>query len=353
MLRCAGPPNKECPFNAKLNECQVGFGDDMFCKPCMKQQREYRNSAQREQRNGSQGPQAANATGHNDSEDIEPLTGITNGTIGNVIVQPLLAYIVFALQSGTVSNIKNAIIGHFTLDQIIQAKETLWAHCGNDIIGEKQTRKDSTARSAKEAHVTDILSAWTKLDRADATPPVLINALSLSVIPRSHPEELHSISVIDRLNQMEQRMDNMAELLDRTVAENLVLKDTIQKKPQPNTYSGVVKGDMNSAGKTMGARPKDTKHVVGNTNTVSDSVQTNSEQTPEQCVAGNDNQDTDIDQYEIPSYHRKRAQRMRKRQQVVMGTASPSGTSVKGAPHPGREFFIFRLDKSTSAEQLM
>ena len=150
---------------------------------------------------------------------------------------------VFALQSGSVSNIKNAIIGHFTLDQISQAKDARWIHCGNEIIGEKQTRKDSTSRSAKEAHVSDLLNAWTKLDRAEATPTVLINVFSLSVIPRSHPEELHSISVIDRLNQMETKMDKMAELLDRTVAENIVLKEKIDNIPSTRLYSDTVKRD--------------------------------------------------------------------------------------------------------------
>ena len=49
-------------------------------------------------------------------------------------VQPILL-------SGNVTNIKNAIIGCFTQDQIIQEKDTVYKRCGSEIIGEKQKRK--------------------------------------------------------------------------------------------------------------------------------------------------------------------------------------------------------------------
>ena len=365
MLKCARPPNKECPYNAKLNECQVGFGDDMFCKPCMKQQREYRNNTNKEPRNAPLGPELtklnANYTANvcisdtqssrkstqeaANAEICEPVTGVTNGTVGNAIVQPVLAYMVFALQSGTITNIKNAIIGHFTLDQIIQAKDTLWLHCGNEVIGEKQKRKESNSRSAKEAHVSDLLSAWSKLDRADATPVVLINAFSLSLIPRSHPEELHSISVIDRLNQMEKRMDNMVELLDRTVAENLVLKEKVDNIPASNSYANSLKKDLE---KTKGSQQKQPISSIQSTAMAKIPVTT---ALLAQCSS--DNRDSDSEGYEIPSYQKKKVRRMQKRQRVVLGTASPSSSLVKGAPPPRRDFFVFRLDKSTTAEQLL
>ena len=37
MPTCAGPP-----YTAKSKQCEIGFGDDMFCPPCEKAQREYR-----------------------------------------------------------------------------------------------------------------------------------------------------------------------------------------------------------------------------------------------------------------------------------------------------------------------
>ncbi len=63
-------------------------------------------------------------------------------------------------------------------------------------------------------------------------PVVLIDALSLRVIPRSHPEELNQISVIDRLNRLERKVENMNELLDKTVAENVAIKDSMEQRGQ-------------------------------------------------------------------------------------------------------------------------
>ena len=95
---------------------------------------------------------------------------------------------------------RQAVLGHFSNEDIVGTKDSLWTNCGSGIIGEKPRRKDSSTRSVAGAHVSDILTAWRKLDRADAIPLVAIDAFALGVIPRSHPEELNNISLVDRLN---------------------------------------------------------------------------------------------------------------------------------------------------------
>ena len=56
-------------------------------------------------------------------------------------------------------------------------------------------------------------------------PVVLIDSRDLAVIPRSHPEELNNMSLVDRLNRLEARLSGVQEVLDKTVAENLYLRD--------------------------------------------------------------------------------------------------------------------------------
>ena len=56
----------------------------------------------------------------------------------------------------------------------------------------------------------------------------VISAFSLDAIPRSHPEELNNISLLDRLNQMEQCMSNMQTSIDNLVAQNLMLQDQVK-----------------------------------------------------------------------------------------------------------------------------
>ena len=70
------------------------------------------------------------------------------------ITQPLLAYMVYALQSATAEHVRIVVTGHFTVADITEAKQTLWSHCGGDVIGtEMPRRRDSSARSIEEAHV--------------------------------------------------------------------------------------------------------------------------------------------------------------------------------------------------------
>ena len=71
------------------------------------------------------------------------------------------------------------------------------------------------------------MEALYKLDNADKSPVVVIDAMSLSLIPRPYPEELN-ISLIDRLNRIEERMENMEEGVDRVVRENLEIKDQMK-----------------------------------------------------------------------------------------------------------------------------
>ena len=75
------------------------------------------------------------------------------------IVNPLLAYMLFALQSGTAENVRQAVIAHFPLNAVLDAKTALWDACDNVILGDKLKRKDSQTRTELEAHVQDILIA--------------------------------------------------------------------------------------------------------------------------------------------------------------------------------------------------
>ena len=54
----------------------------------------------------------------------------------------------------------------------------------------------------------------------------MINALSY--IPRSHPEELNNITILDRLNQLEAKVSAMQESMDSVFEENFDIRDKLQ-----------------------------------------------------------------------------------------------------------------------------
>ena len=129
------------------------------------------------------------------------------------ILEPLLAYILFSLQSSTSENISKAVLGHFTPEQIFNAKEVLWGKCDIKVIGQKVRRRGSNVRSEQDANLQDIIAALMKLDKVDKLPCVVIDAGSLGIIPRSHPEELNNISLLDRLNILEARVTSLQQSL--------------------------------------------------------------------------------------------------------------------------------------------
>ena len=237
MPACTGlPTGAPCPRKAKGAECALGFGDDFFCISYMSAQREFRLGSTGSENRVSIDLQSAEPIDEDNQSSLD--MGIS--TTDKVLIQPILSYILFSMQSAPADTIKQAVMGHFTEIQISEAKDMLWTFCGTRIIGDKKSRRDSNFRSVKETHVVDIINALHKLDNANKLPPIVIHAHSLATIPRSHPEELNNISLCDRLNQLEARMIKMQEQVDRNTVDNMVIREEINNK---SSYAAIVRGD--------------------------------------------------------------------------------------------------------------
>ena len=96
-----------------------------------------------------------------------------------VAFSALLSYASSAVQNSAIENIKSAILEHFSLQEISNAKDILWEKCDVTIIGDKLKRRDSSVRSEKEANVHDLMVALTKLDNSDLLPTFAVTATEL------------------------------------------------------------------------------------------------------------------------------------------------------------------------------
>ena len=165
-----------------------------------------------------------------------------------VILQPLLAYIHYGLLSGTVDSVKKAVIGYYTHDAIMEAKQILFAKVDNGVIGAIKDRRDGDTRSKAEADVNDILAAMARLDKAIHTPIFAVPSYLIYTVPRSHPEELNSISVIDRLKDLEDKYKQYQESVDHLVSVNFVLKERMMKleKEKGPSYASVISSQHGS-----------------------------------------------------------------------------------------------------------
>ena len=241
MPYCVGLPNSPCPTQAKGKDVFFRYAELDLCSHCERARRELdganvSESLLKETTNGLNGTFSSQSV--NPSKVQEVSNKLPSDKSSEMLLQPLLAYMLFSLQSGTVDKVKLAVIGYFTDQQIHDAKESLWTHCGPSLIGKKQQRRNNNSRSIKEANTLDIINALNALDKENKLPFIVVDYMSLGIIPRSHPEELSDISLCDRLNKLESRMNNMLKTVDSSVAMNLDLQ---QKMDIFTSYSSAVK----------------------------------------------------------------------------------------------------------------
>ena len=378
MPVCEGLPTGQCP-HSKPKNVKFTQGDMFLCDNC------------ENARFGTKVKQLNDNTAEASAEVNVPSANDTK-----YICQPLLAYILFSLQSGSIENIKNAALGHFTHQEIVDAKNTLWDACG-EMIGEKLNRKDSPTRSEREAHLSDIVTALTKLDTMEKSPTIVIDALSLHKIPRSHPEELNDISLVDRLNRFKSKLGKMQEIMDRYIAQNISLKEQVEAVSTRMSYASVTQHQNKMAPHLA------TASVPTHTDTHPKQIDV-----PQITLDRPDSQDTDsfrsnrgfgigrargrghpqgrggsnrvggtyhlpnnpsmasndhsMDRISVVSAPRSHAsdgfqlpylqnKHNKRKQKVITGKSHTTG-GFKGAPEPTRELFIYRVDNETDVTDL-
>jgi hypothetical protein len=264
------------------------------------------------------------------------------------IIQPLLAYIAYSLDSNSIESIRRAVSGHFTLSDILLAKDILWNTVDKEILGDKPCRKGSSTRSEADAHLSDILQAMVRIDKASLMPCFVVDYKSLHLLPKSNPEELNNISLCDRLNNIESTMSSMQTMLDSVIAQNIDLKQVLNAlQSQPKTPA---LEDMTSHESSLPQRVQSRAYAdVVQINQKAMQIQNPSVvpvisakprvQGPKTIQLGQS------DGFEVPSYHRK------KKQPMIIGKGINNQT-IKGAPEPSRDIFVCRVDKAATVEEM-
>ena len=62
------------------------------------------------------------------------------------LIDSVLSYIHYSLQSGTQEKIQMVVLSHFPSAQIAESKDALWKHCGSSVLGEKSKRRNTPNR---------------------------------------------------------------------------------------------------------------------------------------------------------------------------------------------------------------
>lgn len=347
-LHCQGTPNGECPDERNDETVHLCQGDYHLCHSC---------EGVRFPRGD---PTLVNRVNVFDDRNNET----NNANSDEIIIQPLLSYILFSLGSGTVTNIIRAVANHFVLDVIEEAKNVLWAKCDHSVIGAKSNRRDSAVRSVKEAHIQDIITALQKLDAQDNLPRLAIDAQSLGIIPRSHPEELNDISVMDRLNKMEQKFSALQEALDSIYAENIVIKEQLlQQNTKQKSWSDIVKpvqrkptvSDIQASNSnnqfSAGTTKKNPSNQYRKPNLLG--IPPNVLQRANSMNSINSDKTTASDNsgFVFQSHQAKKIRQHQSRKKKIV-TGNTTHAQIKGAPEPVRDMFIYRVHQDTESDIL-
>ena len=273
------------------------------------------------------------------------------------------------------------------------------------MIGSIKHRREGDTRSRNDANCKDIIEAMRKLDKAVVMPIFAVPSHQLHAIPRSHPEELHSMSVVERLYQMESKISQCQELIDNTVGRNIHITERMDKLEQNQrpSYSSVANASVAPTQPfVFGATNRATTPATPVAQATSRS--TNRTQVPDKPTSSERNDDplnnkpstmqnrkyitreqpqstlsipqfsaikggsidnidtismksgaSDYSGYQYQRQYIKTLQRPKNKSRVVTGTNVTEGSrsaGFQGAPEPDRHLFIYRVRTNTTDEDI-
>jgi hypothetical protein len=136
----------------------------------------------------------------------------TTGT--TTTVNELLTYAVYYRDKRTVADLHKLIIGFYLPSEIADAKKMLLNAFPTELTDcqSKTARRHSSACSAHDAEVEDVLNILELLDNGNVLDIYQFTAMSLDRLPKYGPNEINVCAVVDRQLIVDQEL---AELKDR------------------------------------------------------------------------------------------------------------------------------------------
>ena len=103
-----------------------------------------------------------------------------------LLVDTVLSFIAAYCLKGDTDSLKKIVVERFSNDDVEAAIRLLWDYCSSDLLAKGlvfHARRDSDRRSQLEAHLNDLLGAFSALDASDSILTICCEATSLFRIP--------------------------------------------------------------------------------------------------------------------------------------------------------------------------
>lgn len=254
-----------------------------------------------------------------------------------VYFDPVLTYAVSGLDSATVAQVKHSCASFYTADELTQAKTMLWDAAEESVIGGIVNRRESRQRSETDKIVEDIVTALNKLMSAKSLPNFAVGPDKLHRIPRAKPQETLDISVCERLNSLEERLQEMQMLSIRVSAIES------RQKPLYNQVAAMTPSQF-----SFPRHPPPPSSALGRAG-LQQQTQQSSNGSPSSInvdaaaagATGAPGSNTNDGQFIEP-----RRKRRRQHQKHVIGSKTDS--TLKVAPLPNLSVFVARFDRATT-----
>lgn len=220
---CQGLPSGPCPDSRQDKSVKFGIYDLFLCPSCEKARDEGRadkkgklskktgKNAVSGQPTTSTVASVCDVTAVNVDCAVGPTIDGSSSNSNEIVINELLSYVGFYRNSANIDALRRTVLTFYSPTAVSQAKRIL--------VGKFQSklatcpllseRRSTTARSAQEAEVDDVIGIFDTLDAQGALENVMFAAVKLDNLPKFGPEEINVASVVERQARVESTMNDI------------------------------------------------------------------------------------------------------------------------------------------------
>ena len=150
----------------------------------------------------------------------------TNEFIDKVIINAVLAFTAYGLDTGSVANVQKILNETFSLEEVKSASTTLWELCHEGYLPAMKNRQTTARRSEQQAIVCDLVEWLQILTKLDKRPSLVVNVNGLVHIPKFKIEEINETALCEKIIRMETKISSMNAMF----LQHIVDADTEMKR---------------------------------------------------------------------------------------------------------------------------
>ena len=338
-------------------------GDDTLCKTCKSKDNDDLNSVQEV----------------NGGESCDEMVSVQNDVPSSrdvTLMNELLMYTAYHRKSSPRDDLIKLLCSFFKEEQVKDAKDLLWAtFSSHDCLGDYVERRDSVNKPKIQAMCLDIYKAMGIIDEME----VHVNycAKDWSLVPKIAPGSITDIGIAEKMSDLEARFKLMCDRIGSlecdtrshgTLIQEINSKTDALKSNVDSINNGSPKEDAPNQQVNAHATEKNLLAVIETLPSTSSATAgpSTDKNLPENSSDANDGpfmrpthevrrENKTIRQQQRRMYSKVASDTThrapeRKHNAKVIGLAT--GTGLRSAPLPNRDFFVYRVHKEDGVDKI-